>query len=359
MIGRRVAAGDRLLVGVLIGAGFVTGRAASISLTSQALTPYRTCTLTATPATATVETDTTARQGSATSNFGTLTTLTVSSASAANQRTYLRFDLTRCSPAIPATAIIRLATLRLFVSALPAVCRTVDLFPVDGDLDGSGPDLEQPAVRHGHQQPGRPPVGPAPSTSGRRSAARTGTNNSYVVGGTVTTDVAAFVAGAPPTSAGCCATTSKGRRPPARPPSAAKNLGHRGPGSPAGDHLRGGPVNAGRVGLALLIALLAAWFGPAAVSSGGSVMYIVIRGNSMEPGYVSGDLLVVRAEPSYGTSDVVAYRVPGGEVGEGIVVVHRIVGGDASAGFGMPATTTRAPIPGSRTGPMSSARPGC
>jgi signal peptidase I len=93
-------------------------------------------------------------------------------------------------------------------------------------------------------------------------------------------------------------------------------------------------VNAGRVGLALLIALLAAWFvflRP--VSLGGSVMYIVIRGNSMEPGYVSGDLLVVRAEPSYGTSDVVAYRVPGGEVGEGIVVVHRIVGGDASAGF--------------------------
>ncbi|HEY8178534.1 MAG TPA: S24 family peptidase, partial [Candidatus Limnocylindria bacterium] len=61
-------------------------------------------------------------------------------------------------------------------------------------------------------------------------------------------------------------------------------------------------MNAGRVGLALLIALLAAWFvflRP--VSLGGSVMYVVIRGNSMEPRYVSGDLLVVRAEPSYGT----------------------------------------------------------
>jgi hypothetical protein len=193
VIGRRVAAAA-LLVGVLIGAGFVTGRAASISLTSQALTPYRTCTLTATPATATVETDTTARQGSATSNFGTLTTLTVSSASAANQRTYLRFDLTRCSPAIPATAIIRLATLRLFVSALPAVCRTVDLFRSTATWTEAG-------LTWNNQ-----PFGAAinnPATASRTGTFDVGTpvgcqnrtNNSYVVGGTVTTDVAAFVAG--------------------------------------------------------------------------------------------------------------------------------------------------------------------
>jgi hypothetical protein len=193
VIGRRVAAAA-LLVGVLIGAGFVTGRAASISLTSQALTPYRTCTLTATPATATVETDTTARQGSATSNFGTLTTLTVSSASAANQRTYLRFDLTRCSPAIPATAIIRLATLRLFVSALPAVCRTVDLFRSTATWTEAG-------LTWNNQ-----PFGAAinnPATASRTGTFDVGTPvgcqnrtaNAYVVGGTVTTDVAAFVAG--------------------------------------------------------------------------------------------------------------------------------------------------------------------
>jgi hypothetical protein len=193
VIGRRVAAAA-LLVGVLIGAGFVTGRAASISLTSQTLTPYRTCTLTATPAAATVQIDTTARQGSATTNFGTLTTLTVSSASAANQRTYLRFDLTRCSPAIPATAIIRLATLRLFVSALPAVCRTVDLFRSTATWTEAG-------LTWNNQ-----PFGAAinnPATASRTGTFDVGTPvgcqnrtaNAYVVGGTVTTDVAAFVAG--------------------------------------------------------------------------------------------------------------------------------------------------------------------
>jgi len=183
-----------LLVGFLIGGGVLSGRAASISLTSQTLTPYRTCTLTATPAAATVEIDTTARQASATSNFGTLTTLTVSSANAANQRAYLRFDLTRCSPAVPATAIVRLATLRLFVTALPAVCRTVDLFRATATWTEAG-------LTWNNQPFGSAINNPA-------SASRTGTfdvgtpvgcqnrtNNSYVVGGTVTTDVAAFVAG--------------------------------------------------------------------------------------------------------------------------------------------------------------------
>lgn len=93
-------------------------------------------------------------------------------------------------------------------------------------------------------------------------------------------------------------------------------------------------MKAGHIGLALLSALLVAWFvllRPA--SLGGSVTYIVIRGDSMEPSYASGDLLIVRNQPSYGRHDVIAYRVPDGEVGEGIVVVHRIAGGSAAAGF--------------------------
>jgi hypothetical protein len=191
--GRRAAAAA-LLVGALIGAGVMTGRAASIALTSQSLTPYRTCTLTATPAAATVEIDTTARQASANGNFGTLTTLTVSSANAANQRTYLRFDLTRCSPAIPATAIVRFATLRLFVTALPAVCRTVDLFPATAAWTETG-------LTWNNQ-----PFGTAinnPPTASRTGTFNIGTPvgcqnrtiNYYVIGGTVTTDVAAFVAG--------------------------------------------------------------------------------------------------------------------------------------------------------------------
>jgi hypothetical protein len=193
MTARRRTAGA-LILGVLIGAGVVSGRAASISLTSQTLTPYRTCTLTATPATATVASDTTARQGSATTNFGTLTTLTVSSANAANQRIYLRFDLTRCTPAIPSTATVRLATLRLFVTALPAVCRTIDLFPATATWMETGLTW--------NNQPFGTTTNNPPSANRTRTfnvgtpiGCQNRTNNSYVVGATVTTDVAASVAG--------------------------------------------------------------------------------------------------------------------------------------------------------------------
>ena len=50
-------------------------------------------------------------------------------------------------------------------------------------------------------------------------------------------------------------------------------------------------MTAGRIGLAILLVLVAGWvvfLRP--VSLGGSVMYIVIRGDSMEPAYQSGDL---------------------------------------------------------------------
>src|SRR5438876_1115 len=99
-------------MGLLVGISLIRGAAASLSLTSQAFTPYRTCTVTATPATTTAAIDATVRQGSASSNFGAITTITVSSGGAVNQRIYLKFDLNLCSPAIPASAIVRLATTR-------------------------------------------------------------------------------------------------------------------------------------------------------------------------------------------------------------------------------------------------------
>ena len=186
----RVMAG---IAGIVLGFGMLPGSAASLSLTSQRLTPYRTCTITATPATTTAVTDTTARQGTANGNFGTLTTLTVSSATNANQRTYLRFDLTVCSPAIPATAIVRLATLRLYMTAVPAACRVLDLFPVTAAwVETTLTWNNQPfgtAINN-------PPTG---SRSGTFSVGTpVGCQNrvaGYVTGGTVTSDVASFVAG--------------------------------------------------------------------------------------------------------------------------------------------------------------------
>lgn len=169
------------------------GAAASLSLTSQAFTPYRTCTITATPATTTSVIDGTVRQGSATSNFGTATTSTVASGIGVNRRLYIKFDLTQCSPAIPASAIIRLATLRLYLTAVPTVCRTIDLFPVAAAWTETG-------VTWNNQPFGTAINNPA---SGSRTASfdagtPVGCQNlatGYVSGATVTSDVASFVSG--------------------------------------------------------------------------------------------------------------------------------------------------------------------
>ncbi len=182
------------ITGVLIGGVVVQGSAASLSLTSQTFTPYRTCTITAIPIATTAVIDATVRQGTPTSNFGAVTTSTVASGSAVNQRSYVKFDLTTCSPAIPATAIVRLATLRLYVTAVPAVCRTIDLFKVAASWTEIG-------ITWNNQPFGATINNPA---SGSRSGSFTvgtpaGCQNQatgvYVTGGTLTTDVASFIAG--------------------------------------------------------------------------------------------------------------------------------------------------------------------
>lgn len=180
--------------GVLLGWGVLTGSAATLSLTSQNLTPYRTCTVTATPATTTAVIDTTARQGTPNSNFGALNTLTVSSGTGVNQRIYLRFDLTVCSPAIPASAIVRLATLRLYMTAAPAACRVLDLFPVTAAW-------VETTLTWNNQPFGttlnNPPTGSRTGTFsvGTPAGCQNQAAGAYVVGGTVTADVATFVAG--------------------------------------------------------------------------------------------------------------------------------------------------------------------
>jgi signal peptidase len=78
---------------------------------------------------------------------------------------------------------------------------------------------------------------------------------------------------------------------------------------------------------------------------GGGAMYIVVRGNSMEPTYQTGDLVFVESASAYAVGDIVAYRVPSGEVGEGHVIVHRIVSGDATAGFMVKGDNNDAPDP--------------
>jgi hypothetical protein len=180
--------------GIVLGMGVLRGAAASLSLTSQNFTPYQTCTITATPTTTTAVTDAIARQGSANTNHGALATITVSSGSGVNQRIYIRFDLTTCSPAIPASATVRLATLRLYMTVVPALCRTLDLFPVTAAWVET--------VLTWNNQPfgttlNNPPTGSRTGTFsvGTPAGCQNQATGAYVVGGTLTSDVASFVAG--------------------------------------------------------------------------------------------------------------------------------------------------------------------
>lgn len=60
---------------------------------------------------------------------------------------------------------------------------------------------------------------------------------------------------------------------------------------------------------------------------GGPASYIIISGVSMEPTFLTGDLVVMHKAEQYQKGDVIAYQV------EKKNVIHRIVGGSASSGF--------------------------
>lgn len=63
---------------------------------------------------------------------------------------------------------------------------------------------------------------------------------------------------------------------------------------------------------------------------GGSMTYVVTSGTSMEPGFVAGDLAVLRASRDYGVGDIVAYR--SAELDR--IVMHRITA-ESPAGYAL------------------------
>ena len=68
---------------------------------------------------------------------------------------------------------------------------------------------------------------------------------------------------------------------------------------------------------------------------GGPAQFILVSGTSMEPQMHSGDLVLVMRSSGYRVGERVAFRIPEGEPAAGRVVIHRIVGGSAAAGFAM------------------------
>jgi signal peptidase I len=87
------------------------------------------------------------------------------------------------------------------------------------------------------------------------------------------------------------------------------------------------------VALAIVVPV---WFKTLAPRTlGGQATYVQIQGTSMLPTFDPGDLVILHQHAVYAKGDVVAYRVPEGDFGEGLVVIHRIVGGSASDGFEM------------------------
>jgi signal peptidase I len=84
------------------------------------------------------------------------------------------------------------------------------------------------------------------------------------------------------------------------------------------------------VDLGSTVALLAAWWillSPVAV--GGKTSFVVVQGQSMEPWYSTGDLVVARAASEYRVDDVVVFRSSDRRG----YIIHRIVGGDEDGGW--------------------------
>lgn len=180
-------------LGALVVATAAVAFGAAVPVTSKGLTVFRTCALTATPASSTVAIDAGVQQASATSNFGTATNMNVTSRNGQNRRVYVRFDLTRCSPAVPSTATVKIATMRFYVSALPNSCRTHNIYRVASSWTETGITWNNQPFGTTTNNP--PTAQRTDSMGAGGSTCENTSTGQYVTGWDVTTDIQAFVQG--------------------------------------------------------------------------------------------------------------------------------------------------------------------
>ena len=74
----------------------------------------------------------------------------------------------------------------------------------------------------------------------------------------------------------------------------------------------------------MVVSLAAIWMGFAPVKLGGQASYVMINGNSMEPGFHLGDLAIVKTASDYSVGDVVTYH----DALMNANIIHRIIGMD-------------------------------
>jgi len=87
-------------------------------------------------------------------------------------------------------------------------------------------------------------------------------------------------------------------------------------------------------GIALIVLICLFWAQYLRPQSlGGSAAYVLVSGQSMEPRYHTGDLVLVEHRSSYHVGQLIAYRVPKNDPLSGAQVIHRIIGGNAKDGF--------------------------
>ncbi len=78
---------------------------------------------------------------------------------------------------------------------------------------------------------------------------------------------------------------------------------------------------------------------------GSPVSYVVVSGHSMEPTFWTGDVAVLVRGRHYRKGDVIGYEIPKGGPGAGLIIIHRIVGGNAREGYVMQGDNKPSPDP--------------